>query len=78
MSLKLNRAKYRFFAFTYIKLFIFVVGNIFIVVLISHNIINNNHNLTTINMFIESIQFGRQEFVFSINGRPYDTLDVRN
>jgi hypothetical protein len=79
MSPILNQVEYTFFASTHINPFIFVVGNIFIVVPISHNnIINNNHNLTTIGMFLESIQLGKQEFVFFLNGRTYDTLDLKN
>jgi uncharacterized membrane protein len=79
MSPILNQVEYTFFASTHINPFIFVVGNIFIVVPISHNnIINNNHNLTTIGMFLESIQLGKQEFVFFLNGRTYVTLDLKN
>jgi hypothetical protein len=54
------------------------VGSIIIVILISHeNIKSSNHNLMMTSMFLESIQLGRQEFV-SINGRTYDTFDLRN
>jgi uncharacterized membrane protein len=75
----LNQVEYRLFASTHINPFIFVVGNIFIVVPISHNNIRNNtHNLTMIAMFLESIQLGRQEFVFFLNGKTYDTLDLKN
>jgi len=77
MSLKLNQAEYNFFTFTHINPFIFVVGSIFTVVPISHNIRSNNHNLMMINMFLESFQFERQKFVFSINGKTYDTFDLR-
>jgi hypothetical protein len=46
------------------------VGNILTVVPISHNNIkSNNHNPMTTNMFMDIIQLGKQEFVFSINGR---------
>ncbi len=79
MNLKLNQAEYRLFAFTHINPFIFVVGSIIIVIPISHgNIKSSNHSLMMTDMFLESIQLGRQEFVFSINGRTYDTFDLRN
>jgi hypothetical protein len=55
------------------------VGSIIIVIPISHgNIKSSNHSLMMTDMFLESIQLGRQEFVFSINGRTYDTFDLRN
>ncbi len=79
MNLRLNQVKYTLLTFTHINPFIFVVGSIIIVILISHdNIKSSNHNLMMTSMFLESIQLGRQEFVFSINGRTYDTFDLRN
>jgi hypothetical protein len=79
MSPTLNQAQYTLFASTHINPFIFVVGNILVVVPISHNNFkSNNHNHMTTGMFIESIQLGKQEFLFSINGRTYDTFDLKN
>lgn len=79
MSLRLNQTEYKLFASTHINPFICVMGNIITVILISHNNIKSSkHNPTMTDMFLESIQLGRQEFVFSINGRTYDTLDLRN
>jgi hypothetical protein len=55
------------------------VGSIIIVIPISHgNIKSSNHSLTMTSMVLECIQLGRQEFFFSINGRTYDTLNLRN
>lgn len=79
MNLRLNQAEYKLFAFTDINPFIFVVGNIIIIIPISHgNIKSSNHSLMMTSMFLESIQLRRQEFVFSINGRTYDIFDLRN
>jgi hypothetical protein len=79
MSPRLNQVEYKLFASTRINPFIFVVGSILTIVSISHsNIRNSNHNSMTTGMFLESIQLGKQEFVFSINGRTYDTLDLKN
>jgi hypothetical protein len=55
------------------------VSSILTIIPISHNNIrSSNHSPTMIDMFMENIQLERQEFIFSINGKTYDTLDLRN
>ncbi len=79
MNPKLNQVEYKFFAFTHIIPFIFVVSSILTIIPISHNNIrSSNHSPTMIDMFMENIKLERQEFIFSINGKTYDTLDLRN
>jgi hypothetical protein len=57
--------EYKLFASTHINPFVFVVGSIIIVVPISHgNIKSSNYSPTMTDMFLESIQLGRQEFSF--------------
>ncbi len=56
MSPRLNQAEYNFFAFTHINPFIFVVGSIFTVVPISHNIRSNNDNPMTTMLYAAELQ----------------------
>jgi hypothetical protein len=52
----LNQIEYKLFVFTHINPFIFVVGSMLTIILISHNNIrNNNHSSMMIGMFMESI-----------------------